>query len=211
MRPGAGRRLPPPGWERERGERFERVIAEIDRVNAGDPNALEVDGVARPKELAHAEQMTAWVLHLDPAATDAQLLAARAHHLRRWSVPRGSYPEGRRGYLRWRTALRRQQAEETGTLLQRAGYGEDTVEAVGRIMRKEGLGSDPEVQTHEDALCIVFVELQLAELAEKLDHDHLVEVVRKTLAKMSDAAIREVLALDLEPAEREIIESAAGS
>ena len=30
------------------------------------------------------------------------LLAARAHHLRRWELPRDSYPVGRAGYLRWR-------------------------------------------------------------------------------------------------------------
>ena len=45
----------------------------------------------------------------DPAATEAQVLAARAHHLRRWVVPRTSYPEGRAGYLRWRTDQKRRQ------------------------------------------------------------------------------------------------------
>ena len=80
---------------------------------------LVVDGVERPKEQAHAEMMTAWVLRLDPDADEAQLLAARAHHLRRWTLPRTDYPDGRAGYLRWRTALKAQHAEEVGEILVR--------------------------------------------------------------------------------------------
>ena len=87
----------------EEGDRLARVIAAIDAANADDPETIEVRGEVRPKEQAHAEMMTEWVRRLDPGAVDAQLIAARAHHLRRWSIPRGSYPDGRSGYLRWRT------------------------------------------------------------------------------------------------------------
>src|SRR5947209_1491033 len=97
--------------------RFDRVIAAIDAANADDPDTIVVDGVTRPKEQAHAELMTAWVRRLAPDATEEQLLAARAHHLRRWTVPRSSYPDGRAGYLRWRRALRDQHAREVGGLL----------------------------------------------------------------------------------------------
>ena len=78
-------------------DRFAAAIAAIDQANADDPNRLVVDGVARPKEQAHAEMMTAWVRRLDPDADEAQLLAARAHHLRRWTLPRTDYPDGRAG------------------------------------------------------------------------------------------------------------------
>src|SRR5213080_3800041 len=109
--------------------------------------------------------MTAWVHRLDPDATEAQLLAARAHHLRRWTIPRQSYPEGRSGYLRWRKRLKDQHAEEVVTLLVAAGYGAGDIERVQAIIRKEGLGRDPAVQVHEDALCLVFLETQALELA----------------------------------------------
>ena len=46
----------------------------------------------RPKEQAHAEMMSEWVARLDPDADEAQLLAARAHHLRRWAIPRAELP-----------------------------------------------------------------------------------------------------------------------
>ena len=187
---------------------LERAVAAIDAVNADDPHTIVVDGQERPKEQAHAELMTAWVLRLDPAASDAQLLAARAHHLRRWSVPRSSYPDGRAGYLRWRTALKRQHAEEAAVLLLTAGYDEGTVAAVQRIVRKEGLGSDPAVQVHEDALCLVFLETQLADLVDRLGEDHSLEVIRKTATKMSPAGLAHVAGLSLRDRDRALVERA---
>lgn len=169
-------------------DRFARAVAAIDAANADDPNRIVVRGEERPKELAHAELMTEWVRRLDPDADEAQLLAARAHHLRRWVVPRSDYPEGRAGYLRWRTAQKRRHGEEVAAILRDVGYDDATIERVRAIVEKRGLGSDPQVQTHEDALCLVFFETQLAETAARLSPEKGAEVVRKTLAKMSPRA-----------------------
>lgn len=180
--------------------RLGRAIAAIDAANADDPETLLVGGETRPKEQAHAEMMTAWVRRLDPGATEVQLLAARAHHLRRWSIPRASYPDGRAGYLRWRTALKKQHADDVAAILAAEGYPHDEIATVQRIVRKEGLGQEPMVQVHEDALCLVFLETQLGDLAARLGDDKTVEVIRKTVAKMSERGIRAALALDLPPA-----------
>ena len=181
-------------------ERLERAVAAIDAANADDPETIVINGEVRPKEQAHAELMSEWVRRLDPQATEAQLLAARAHHLRRWSIPRSSYPEGRSGYLRWRTALKKQHAEEVGDILAREGYEAEVIERVRQIVRKDGLGRDPMVQTHEDALCLVFLQTQLVELAADQGDDKTVEIVRKTVAKMSEQGIAAALNLDLPPA-----------
>lgn len=188
--------------------RFERAIQAIDAANADDPNTIEVRGVVRPKELAHAQLMTDWVRRLDPMATDAQLLAARAHHLRRWSVPRDAYPKDRAGYLRWRTALRKQHAAEVAVLLDGVGYDSDTVERVGAIINKQGLGTDPAVQTHEDALCLVFLGTQLASTAERLGDDKIVDVIRKTARKMSPGAVALAAELPLSAADRALLQRA---
>lgn len=189
-------------------ERLEQALAAIDAANADDPATLVVDGVERPKELAHAELMTRWVRHLDPDASDAQLLAARAHHLRRWSIPRDSFPEGRSGYLRWRTKLKRQHAEEVGEILRSVGYDEATTDEVQRIVRKDGLGRDPVVQVHEDALCIVFLQTQFTEVAEQLGEDKTIDVLRKTAKKMSPAGLAAAAALPLSATERSLLERA---
>jgi hypothetical protein len=180
-------------------DRLGAAIEAIDAANADDPHTIVVDGTTRPKEQAHAEMMTEWVRRLDPDCTDEQLIAARAHHLRRWTVSRGSYPEGRSGYLRWRTALKKQHADEVGTIMRAAGYGDDSIERVGQIVRKQGLGHDPAVQTHEDALCLVFLATQFDELAGRLGDDTTIDVLRKTAAKMSPAGLAAAQELDLSP------------
>jgi len=177
--------------------RFERAVADIDAANAHDPNRLVIDGVARPKEQVHAELMTEWVRRLDSEADDAQLLAARAHHLRRWALPRQEYPDGRAGYLRWRAAQKRRHAEEVGHILTEAGYAGDVIERVQRIVAKIGLGTDPDVQTHEDALCLVFLSMQFDDLGDQLGDDRMIQVVAKTWAKMSEPARARALALPL--------------
>lgn len=190
--------------------RFERAIAAIDAVNREDPNTLVVGGATRPKELAHADLMTGWVRRLDPDATEAQLLAARAHHLRRWSIPRTRYPAGRAGYLRWRTALRKQHAREVADLLETVGYDGATIDRVRAIVNKEGLGrgggtGDAAVQTHEDALCLVFLETQLSDLARSVGDDKVVDVVRKTATKMSPRAVALAAELPLGEAGRALL------
>lgn len=169
--------------------RLERALAAIDAANADDPNTIVVDGTSRPKEQAHAELMTEWVKRLDPQASEEQILAARAHHLRRWTLPRQDFPEGRSGYLRWRTTLKRQHAEDVGAILADAGYAEEAIERVQQIVRKDGLGRDPAVQTHEDALCLVFLQTQLAAIAEQLGDERTIDVLRKTARKMSPAGL----------------------
>ncbi|MEY2430685.1 MAG: hypothetical protein QOC92_410 [Acidimicrobiaceae bacterium] len=191
--------------------RLARAIAAIDAANADDPETILVQGEVRPKEQAHAEMMTDWVRRLDPDASDAQVLAARAHHLRRWSIPRSSFPEGRAGYLRWRTTLKKQHAEEVGDILEREGYEADVIERVQQIVRKDALKTDPVVQTHEDALCLVFLETQLLDLAEQLGDDKTIDVIRKTVVKMSERGIEAALGLELPSVASDLVGRALAS
>lgn len=189
-------------------ERLRRALAAIDAANRDDPHTIEVRGARRPKELAHAELAGEWVERLRPDASDALRLAARAHHLRRWEIPRGDYPAGLRGYHRWRRDLQRFHAERAAAILRAEGVDEATVARVEELVRKRGLGRDPEVQALEDALCLVFLETQLDEIAQRLDADKVVDVLRKTLAKMSAAAVGHARALPLSEAGRALLRRA---
>ncbi|MGH9138734.1 MAG: DUF4202 domain-containing protein [Acidimicrobiales bacterium] len=196
-------------------ERFERAIQAIDAANADDPNTIEVRGVVGPKELAHAELMTEWVRRLRPSPPEALLLAARAHHLRRWVVPRSEYPEGRAGYLRWRRDLHRRHAEDIGRILADVDYDAVTIERVQALVAKRDqpardVSDDPDMRAMEDALCLVFIETQLRAVADQLaDDDKTVDVIRKTLRKMSDDGIAAALGLPLADDDRALIERAA--
>lgn len=182
-----------------------QALAAIDAANSADPNVIVYGGEEQPKELCHSHLATEWLDRLAPDATEAQKLAARAHHLRRWEIPRDSYPKDRAGYLRWRTELGRFHAEETAKLLDEAGYDAETIERVKAIIRKRNLKSDPEVQTHEDVLCLVFLSTQLDMLAADLETEKLIEVLAKSLNKMSEEGRQQALRLSLNNAQRGIL------
>ena len=186
-------------------ERFRRALLAIDAANADDPNTIVVRGETRPKEQAHAELAVEWVRRLVPDASDALLLAARAHHVRRWDIPRSSEPDGRAGYLKWKRRLQQHHADVAGRVLAEVGVDEATIERVQALVRKERLRADPEVQALEDALCLVFVETQFGDLAAQLGDDHMVDVVAKTIRKMSASALDAVGALGLDTRAMSII------
>jgi len=192
-------------------DRFHRAIAAIDVANAEDPNRITVRGTSRQKEQAHAELVTEWVRRLRPDASEALLLAARAHHIRRWTIPRSAYPEGRSGYLRWRRDLHELHAREAARILTAEGYEQETVKRVGEIIRKRNPTTDPEVQALEDALCLVFLETQFHDLAARVDKPRMLDVLRKTLRKMSEPAKRLALTIEMPGRERTLVEEALSS
>jgi limonene-1,2-epoxide hydrolase len=191
-------------------ERFARAIAAIDAGNADDPNVITVRSRTGPKEIVHAELVTEWVERLRPEASESLLLAARGHHFRRWTVPRTSAPAGRAGYLRWRKSLQEQHATELGALLTTAGYDDRTVGRVQSIVRKEDLANDPEVQALEDALCLVFLETQLIDVAARLEPETLTRVIIRTARKMSDAGLAAIANVPLDELGRTILAAAMG-
>ena len=159
-----------------------RARAAIDSANATDPR----EHLGEPLALAQGRRAEEWVVRLDPKASDALRLAARAHHLRRWELPRAEYPEGRAGYLRWRRAQRDRHARDLAAILDRAGVDGSTSARAAQIITKQGLGSDPEVQTFEDAVSLTFLETELRAVLERLDDDaKAAGIVAKTMAKMS--------------------------
>jgi len=175
--------------------RFERAIAAIDAANAEDPNRLTFAGESLPKELVHAELVTRWIEKLVDDPDEALRLAARAHHLKRWERPRSGHPEGRAGYHRWRRDLQQYHADEAAKILAAAGYEAPLIERVGDLIHKRGLASDPDAQALEDALCLVFVETQLADFSSKHPEAKVVDILVKSLRKMSPAghaAAREI-------------------
>lgn len=189
-------------------ERFNQAIAKIDAANAQDPHWLELDGRQHPLEIWHAERRTAWVRCLaGDQASEALLLAARAQHIRRWEIPRETYPRDRAGYLKWRQDLKEFHTEKTAEILQEVGYEADLIERVRDLILKKRLKLDLEVQTLEDALCLVFLEEQFSEFAKK-EADKIVGIVAKTWRKMSPRGQQFALALPLAAEDRAIIAQA---
>jgi hypothetical protein len=66
------------------------------------------------------------------------------------------------------------------------------------------------VQIHEDALCLVFLETQLAATVDQLGDEHMLDVIRKTAAKMSPAGLAHVADIPMRTSDRELIGRALG-
>ncbi len=165
--------------------RFDDAIAGIDTANAADPNQESFAGQTWPKELLYGHRMTAWLDRLAPEASESLRLAARAQHIERWHIPRTNYEDGKKGYHLWRTTLYCYHAERAGEILVAVGYDSTTIERVGALLQKKHLRSDIEAQTIEDAACLVFLENYFTDFATKHDEAKIVDIVRKTWAKMS--------------------------
>ena len=192
-------------------DRFQKAVERFDAANREDPNREVADGVEQPKELLYARRMTACLDRFCPDAPEVVRLAARCQHIRRWTIPRTDYPEGRNGYRRWRTDLARFHASTAAAILREVGYDDATVARVESLLRKERLKTDPHVQLLEDVICLVFLEHYLSDFVPKHDEEKLLGVLRKTWPKMSDRGRQAALELNLSAELRALIERALSS
>jgi hypothetical protein len=179
--------------------RFDQAVRLIDDANGQDPHG---------KELLYSRRMSQWLDRIEPGASEALRLAARAQHVRRWTIPRSDYPMDRLGYLKWRTTLYKFHADEAAAILRGVGYDEATITRVGSLIRKERLKADLEAQTLEDVICLVFLENYFAEFAQQHDEEKVVGILRKTWKKMSDRGRGVALTLDMPAEARRLVERA---
>lgn len=188
-------------------ERLDAAFARIDEANAQDPNLERLDGQDFPKELLYGRRMSATLAMFAPEADDAVKLAARAQHVQRWKIPRSDFPMDRKGYLAWRQKLYGMHAELAGEILREVGYDDATITRVGTLLRKKGLKADPDVQLLEDVICLVFLEHYFADFSVKHDDAKVIDILRKTWAKMSPRGHEAALALPMGE-ERRLVERA---
>ena len=184
------------------------AIRRIDAANREDLETVLVDGTPVPGELLYSRRMSAWLDRLEPNASEAVRLAVRAQHIRRWEIPRDSFPQTRPGYLQWRTTLGAFHAEITGEILRESGYDDVTIARVQSLLRKEGLKSNPETQLLEDVICVVFLENYFADFAPQHDEEKVINILRRTWKKMSDRGRAAALTLQLPDAARALVEKA---
>jgi hypothetical protein len=189
-------------------EKFDATLRRFDEENSRDPNRETADGILQPRELLYAQRLTNWVLRLCPNASEELRLAARCQHICRWEIPRSSYPMTRAGYLKWRADLKKFHAHKAGEILRETGYDGETIRRVQDLNLKKNFPSDPETRVLEDALCLVFLEFQLADLAAKTADDKTINALQKSWQKMTEAARAEALKLNYAGREKTLLQRA---
>lgn len=187
---------------------FSRAIAAFDAYHQKDPNTDTENGAVYPKELLYARRMTARLEKYAPDAEEAVRLAARCQHIGRWEIPREKYANDRKGYLHWRNEEKLHHARIAETILAECGYARDTIEKVRFLLLKKELFTNPATQLLEDVVCLVFIEFYLEEFAAKHDDEKVVDILRKTLRKMSDRGKEAVKDLRISPKIRLLVSQA---
>jgi len=176
-------------------DKLTAAFAQFDNYNQQDPNTFTWHGESYPQEYFLAVKLYEWVLKLIPEASEELLLASRCQHIGRWEIPRNTYPDGREAYLQWRKDLAKYHAKTAADILQSLGYNEEQVARVTRIILKQKIKADAEVQTMENALCLVFLEFQYEDFYPKHDGDKVINILKKSLLKMDAAGHKFALTL----------------
>ncbi|OJD16923.1 hypothetical protein AJ78_02960 [Emergomyces pasteurianus Ep9510] len=180
--------------------KFDEALVRIDDAHREDPNIVSLDGSQVPYELHYANKMTKYLELRDSSASEILRLAVRAQHLRRWEIPRSSYPMTRPGYFAWRAALKNRQADIAEQICRDCGYDADEAGRVASLVRKENMKQDEECQTLEDVACLVFLDDQFEKFEKEHDEEKIVGILKKTWAKMSQRGHE--LALQIKMSER---------
>ena len=185
---------------------FEKAISLIDAAHSEDPRKSDVNGL--PYELHYAHKMSHYLSLRNPDTSENLQIAVRAQHLRRWEVPRDSYPMTRPGYHAWRTFLKKRQADLAQGICREAGYSDEDADRVADLVRKEDLKQDKETQVLEDVACLVFLDDQFEEFEKQHDEEKIIKILQKTWGKMSDQGHNLALEISMSNRARELVEKA---
>lgn len=164
--------------------RLQTAFDAIDRANSADPNLTD----GQPNELLYGQRMTAEQVALYPDASEPLRIACRGQHIERWLLPRRDFPMDRPGYLAWRTEQGRRHASRVADIMRQTGYPDTDIAHAEKMLTKQGIKRDGDVQALEDVACFTFIRWYLGPFAEGRDADELQRIVEKTARKMSESA-----------------------
>jgi len=183
----------------------------FDAYNKKDPNTEIYESDSYPKELLYAIRMTEQLEKFAPDSAEYIKLAARCQHIGRWEIARSEYPMDKKGYLQWRNKLKQHHAAIAEKILNESGYDADTIEKVKFLLLKKQLHTNADTQLLEDIICLVFVEYYLEDFADKHDEEKVIDILHKTLKKMSPRAITEAKDLVQSDHIKDLLQKAASA
>jgi hypothetical protein len=173
-------------------EKLQRAFSAFDNYNSKDPHLEQHEGKNIPKELLYSQRMSERLDRYQPDAAEHIRIAARCQHIGRWEIPRNTFPMDRKGYLQWRSKLALYHSGIASEILQQCGFEQETIEKVKFLLQKKQLlQHHPDTQILEDVICLVFVEYYLHEFAAAHDDEKVIDILQKTIKKMSERALSE--------------------
>ena len=188
---------------------LKKLLQNLMRTMKLDPRKVDFEGKQMPFNLLYGQRMSTMMDVFEPDAEEILKLAARCQHIGRWEIPRSDFPMDRKGYLKWRSQLKIHHANVAEKILSEVGYEQDAVNQIRDLLMKKQLKQNPMTQTLEDVICLVFLEYYIDDFSKAHDQSKLVEILRKTILKMSSRGVEEALKLPLSEKTRDLIAKAS--
>ena len=192
-------------------ERLKKAYEAFDLYNSSDPHREVNNGIPFSKECLYAIRMTEKLHQYATNPPEYLQLAVRCQHIGRWEIDRTSYSMDRKGYLQWRSQLKIHHSTIAEKILTECDYGSDIKEKVKSLLLKKQLHQNPDTQLLEDVICLVFIEYYLEDFASQHEDEKMIEIIKKTLKKMSPQAINEALKIPVSDNVKSLIDRAASS
>lgn len=180
-------------------KQLHETLLAIDYANSLDPNKEMVGHDEVAKELIYGQRMSEELARFSPRASDTLQVAARAQHIERWKSPRSDYPDGLSGYKKWRSQLSLFHAQRAGEIMATKGYSTDAIDKVKYLIQKRQLKRNPETQTLEDVICLVFLKHYFVSFVAKHEEPKIIDILQKTWVKMSEKGQKWALEIDFPP------------
>jgi hypothetical protein len=162
------------------------------------------------KEVLYSRRMTEMLNEFVTSPSVSLQVASRGQHIQRWAIPRSDYSMNKKGYMKWRTVLKTYHAELLSDLLEGEGAEQSVVDQVRLLISKRKLKTDLESKTLEDVICLVFLKYYFAGFAKKHDEEKIIDIVRKTWAKMTEDGHTAALKLPFGDVELSLVKKALG-
>ncbi len=190
---------------------LKEIFKDIDQYNSFDPNHEFYQGREFPREQLYGVRMTEKLNEFHPEAPIPVQIAARGQHVGRWEIPRQSYPMNKVGYFQWRNELKVYHSKILENILIKHNADNDLIERVKYLIQKKNLKNDPDTQTLEDVICLVFLEYYLEEFAGKHPDEKVIDILTKTWRKMSEKAHEAALKINYNEKLMPLIERFVGT
>jgi len=189
---------------------LENVLAQLTAAHKKDPNRETWNNEVFPAEWLYIRRITDRLASFSPEASTELIVAANCQHLYRWEIERASFPEGRIGYYQWRNYLSDYQFQKAREIILETGFGAEFADRVKLIVKKENIFINPEAQTLEDVVCLVFMEFYLDDFIRAKSELNMATVILKTWNKMSEKGHQEALKIHFSDETLPVIKRALG-
>ncbi len=114
----------------------------------------------------------------------------------------------RQGYHQWRDACAAHHAQVAEKMLREQGYEDATVNQVLALILKSNWPTGPQSRTLEDADCLAFLEMKLASYVDEWEVEKAINILRRTLRKMTSQARELANSIELDPRAAELLQRA---